>query len=639
MSGCYTGGGDDKGASGSFASQMAKAGIPVVLGWGLPVSDAGATAVAAEIYYSLSIGDGISKAVQKAKQLFGNTYHTWPLLRVFTNGEPPKAFITKGQRVRHHTTRTSTYEYLEGTQVKVIRQGFIGRRRELQKGVRAIKGIGGKYGAIIHGTGGNGKSCLAGKLIERFRGDKELFVIHGEITQANIINGLNKLFKKMGVKSTKAILSSDESYEDKIDGLFQGAFKEKQVLIYFDDFEQNLKRVGNEYILMPEPLEAVRPFLVALDWADHQTNLLITSRYPFKLVDSMEDLPAKKLAAIPLMAFKDADLNKKIAELTAISNSEHKDLYLKYGGGNPRLLEWFETIAKEESKYDLDKLEAAIRGKEEKFIEEHLANVIATTVGVDFKKFLQQSSVFRIPVAEGAFKGVGDTKFLKTGVNLTLHEQETIGTVAYYWVTPVIRQRQWAELNDDEKKRTHESAYKWFNDILNEFRNKKKPPEYNHLQEAVHHALECGNIRGACKYAVTLGNYMNELLLYRDELSLQKVVADRITDDIIREAIEKKDGYVSGLLNNLGESFRTLGEPKKAIEFYEKALAIDLAAYGDQHPEVAIRYSNIGTAWRNLGDPAKAIEFYQKALAIGLATYGDKHPDVAIRYNNRGCME
>ncbi|MBF0318672.1 MAG: CHAT domain-containing protein [Nitrospirae bacterium] len=338
LSGCYTGKGDETGASGSFANQMAKAGIPVVLGWGLPVGDGGATAFATELYRSLSIGDGISKAVQKARKLFVDVYHTWPLLRVFTNGEPLKAFIKAGQPVRYHTTRTSTYEYLEGTQVKIIKEGFIGRRRELQKGIRAIKGIDGKYGAVIHGTGGNGKSCLAGKLIERFKDDKGLFVVHGEIKQPDIINGLYNLFNKLGVKSAKTLLSSDETYEDKIEGLFRGAFKERPVLIYFDDFEQNLKRVDDEYVLMPEPLEAVRPFLAALDWAGHTTNLLITSRYPFKLADGGRDLPSMKLDNIPLMAFKDADLDKKVVELNYISNSKHKAMYITYGYGNPRLL-------------------------------------------------------------------------------------------------------------------------------------------------------------------------------------------------------------------------------------------------------------------------------------------------------------
>ncbi|MCG6552870.1 MAG: tetratricopeptide repeat protein, partial [Candidatus Magnetominusculus sp. LBB02] len=636
LSGCYTGGVDEAGASGSFACQMAKEGIPVVMGWGLPVSDTGATKFAAELYRSLSIGDGVSKAVQKARQLFEDVNHTWPLLRVFTNGEPLKPFITAGQPVRYHTTRTSTYEYLEGTQVKVIKQGFIGRRRELQRGVRAIKGIGGKYGVVIHGTGGNGKSCLAGKLIERFREDKELFVIHGEITEAKIVSGLAKLFDKMGAdEARELLLSTDKSYEAKIKALFRGIFRERPVLIYFDDFEQNLIRVSDDkHVLKSEPLPCVRPFLEALQWAEHKTNLLITSRYPFELIVDMENLPATKLDSIPMMAFKDADLNKKIAELDAIANSGHKDLYIKYGGGNPRLLEWFEQIAKEEVKYDLAKLEAEITGKKEEFIEEHLAKVIAETAGDDFKRFLQRSAVYKIPVPEAAFKEIGDTAFLRTGVSLTLHEQETIGTTAHYWVTPVIRQRQWDALNADEKKQLHEIAYKWFADIVNEVYKIKGLPEFNHLQEAVHHALKCGKIRGACKYAVALGNYMKKLLLYHNKLFLQKMVADRVKDEIIKEAIAEKDEYVATLLNDLGESFRTLGQPEEAIRYYEKAIAIDLAVYDDKHPNVARNYNNLGLALGELGKPVKAKEYFENALAIYLFEYGEKHTKVAKCYNN-----
>ncbi|MBF0319803.1 MAG: CHAT domain-containing protein, partial [Nitrospirae bacterium] len=514
LSGCYTGKANAS-AGESFACQMVKEGIPVALGWGLSVSDSGAAAFATELYHSLSIGDGMSKAIQKAKKsIEASEYQTWPLLRVFTNGEPLKAIITEGQPVKYHTDRAITYDYLEGTQVRVIREGFIGRRRELQRGIRAINGTDGKYGAVIHGTGGNGKSCLAGKLIERFKDRKIPFVVHGEIKQPDMIKRLYDLFDREGIESATKLLSSDKTYEAKIKGLFRGAFIEKPVLIYFDDFEQNLRRVGNDHVIMPEPLEAVRPFLEALDWARHKTNLLITSRYPFKLDDGGGDLPSIKLADIPMMAFKGADLNKKIVELKYISNSKHKPLYIKYGGGNPRLLEWFEIIAKEEGKYDLVKLEAAIKGRKEDFIQDHLADVIADTAGKDFKEFLQRSSVFRIPVTADAFKAFGDTKFLITGVNLTLIEQETLGTVDHYWVTPVIRQRQWDKLDVNEKKRIHKIAFKWFDDILVEFINNKKPTEYNHLQEAVHHALEYDNIRGACKYAIALGHRLDKLLLY-----------------------------------------------------------------------------------------------------------------------------
>ncbi|NIM14835.1 MAG: tetratricopeptide repeat protein, partial [Candidatus Aminicenantes bacterium] len=54
-------------------------------------------------------------------------------------------------------------------------------------------------------------------------------------------------------------------------------------------------------------------------------------------------------------------------------------------------------------------------------------------------------------------------------------------------------------------------------------------------------------------------------------------------------------------LNNLGEAWRVLGEPKKAINYYEQALTIDRNVYGEEHPDVARDLNNQGLAWDDLG--------------------------------------
>ena len=66
---------------------------------------------------------------------------------------------------------------------------------------------------------------------------------------------------------------------------------------------------------------------------------------------------------------------------------------------------------------------------------------------------------------------------------------------------------------------------------------------------------------------------------------------------------------------------------KTTEDEFEKALAIDLKVWGDQHPKVAVYFSNLGSAWDALGDSKKAIEYYDRALGIFMAVYGHDHPD------------
>jgi len=79
-------------------------------------------------------------------------------------------------------------------------------------------------------------------------------------------------------------------------------------------------------------------------------------------------------------------------------------------------------------------------------------------------------------------------------------------------------------------------------------------------------------------------------------------------------------------LNNIGSAWYALGDAKKAIGYYEQALSIDKAVYGDRHPNVAIDLNNIGSAWYALGDSQRAKECFQQAYDIFREFYGDEHP-------------
>jgi tetratricopeptide (TPR) repeat protein len=90
----------------------------------------------------------------------------------------------------------------------------------------------------------------------------------------------------------------------------------------------------------------------------------------------------------------------------------------------------------------------------------------------------------------------------------------------------------------------------------------------------------------------------------------------------------------SWLLDAAGTYLKVRGQPADAKPLLEQALAIDEAAYGLDHPTVAIDLNNLAQILRDLGQPGEAQPLQERALAIDEAAYGPDHPDVARDLNN-----
>ncbi|MBV6341699.1 hypothetical protein, partial [Candidatus Magnetobacterium casense] len=135
--------------------------------------------------------------------------------------------------------------------------------------------------------------CLVGKLVERVK-DKELVVFHGVVSEADVTVKLRAMLKRLGNDEGFAMLKSDKPYGQKIEFLFREAFKNNiSTIIYFDDFEQNLIRSGNEYNVKPETIEVIRPFLEAVDWAEGSSNVVISSRFRLYLRSMVKTCPGR----------------------------------------------------------------------------------------------------------------------------------------------------------------------------------------------------------------------------------------------------------------------------------------------------------------------------------------------------------
>jgi hypothetical protein len=91
---------------------------------------------------------------------------------------------------------------------------------------------------------------------------------------------------------------------------------------------------------------------------------------------------------------------------------------------------------------------------------------------------------------------------------------------------------------------------------------------------------------------------------------------------------------VSWLLNRAGTYEQVHARFVSARALMMRALAIDEAVHGPEHPTVATTLNNLALILKDLGDAAAARPLLQRALAIDEAVHGPEHPTVATLREN-----
>ncbi|MEW6078418.1 MAG: tetratricopeptide repeat protein [Thermodesulfobacteriota bacterium] len=122
------------------------------------------------------------------------------------------------------------------------------------------------------------------------------------------------------------------------------------------------------------------------------------------------------------------------------------------------------------------------------------------------------------------------------------------------------------------------------------------------------------------------------------DLASRQTLAGRIPDEAADSLIKAVtlDPEYGDAWSWLGKVYSEKSEYGRAADYYQKALKADVAARGENHPDIAVDYNRLGLARHRNGEYDLAIEAYRKAWLVQIQLLGENHPDIAATYNNMG---
>jgi tetratricopeptide (TPR) repeat protein len=227
-----------------------------------------------------------------------------------------------------------------GTSVRDLAVGqLIGRRRELRtctQILRRSKGAVDRYGdlagVVLTGTGGLGKTAIAGRVISRLRNDGWYVAVHeGRWSPAALIDSVATAIDAAEPATARRLRdqAADDTTRLDLIGELVGRLR---LLLAFDDFEQNLD-IGGGF------QDAALQELLGR-FCDEATvgGLLFTCRYP--LPDGL------LLERVPVPPLSPAELRRMFLRMPALRDlaDEDRALIARTIGGHPRLIEFVDAL-------------------------------------------------------------------------------------------------------------------------------------------------------------------------------------------------------------------------------------------------------------------------------------------------------
>lgn len=527
----------------------------------------------------------------------------WHLLRIYRDSRAIAKLVTPPFTDDREELKPLQAEndFLDANnQIKVAsRFEFIGRRRQLQRCLQALKKNSGYFGVFIHGMGGLGKSTLTARLCTRVRAQRDKYqqvVLVGDLDEVRLLRELiNKYERFPGIP---AMLNQPEmSLKGRLQNFFatiESTRIDQPVLLVLDDFEQNISQGNINENSLRMSAEAYRVFeaiCAALQQNQAVSRLIVTCRY-------LCPLPKNSLFQEALAGMNASDIDKKGRLLPdETRKSREYPRIVQIADGNPRLLEWLATVLLQPN---LDKAEilTQLEQTEQRFREDILAETLLNTLTQEEQKFLACLSVFKLSVPVEIISAVTpDLSWLNKAVNLSLVEQVIVGgTQKEYRVTTILEPLLKNVLSDAEWQNTRQQAAQrtyqvWWQEAKTSTKEQKLE------------IVSLGLLAEEQEIAVTVGdtvatNWVNNLR-FREALEL------------CNEILAVFEDY--RILGTVARAEVALGKNQEAEVNYQKALRL---CPSQDVAKQAITLHNWAKLIAQQGNLSEAMELYQQSLSL-----------------------
>ncbi len=348
LASCNGGVGSDQGAS--FAQALLDSGVPAVLAMQSAVSDAYCTDLTGKFYAGLSLAESplpsralalarrtLEEARGKSAERSAPEYATPSL---FLRGEEQPVLNRSGEQTPVAIPARSA----SSGAVPLLAVGdLIGRRKEARQMARvltddpmSVSQIGRKSGCQVLGSGGVGKSTVAGRVMQRMA-DRgwPVATVSGKWGLATICDELAALLLDHPQQELaglgKKLADAPEKLRPRIlSTLLSG----HRVLLVLDNFEDMLTPGGTGFL---DPV-AEQIFLLILQSCQH-AKILVTSRYPVPGAET-------RLCRIDLGPLSAAETRKLMLRHEGLKRQPDANVKLieRAIGGHPRTLEYLDAL-------------------------------------------------------------------------------------------------------------------------------------------------------------------------------------------------------------------------------------------------------------------------------------------------------